>query len=93
MEVAEDYFRTLFQDLAGRTLTPRTDKTPDTVVDNVAFFNYTKLPGITCDRFFNFLKRSTNKKLGYVTEDEFIKGFLTVYLSSLQDKMLMTFKM
>lgn len=90
-EVAEDYFRTLFKDVAARSVSPRTDTFPERFVDNVAFFEYTKLPGIICDRFFNMFERA---KLGnYVTEEEFVKGFINVYLASIHSKMLMTFKM
>ena len=52
-EVAETYFKTLFNDVSKRSVTPRADTFLDNFVDNVAFFEYTKLPGIICDRFFH----------------------------------------
>lgn len=49
---ATEYFRTIFRDVAARSLTPRTEDHPKYFIDNVAFFEWTKLPGIICDRFF-----------------------------------------
>ena len=78
-------------DVAQRSVSPRTENHPAHFVDNVAFFEYTKLPGIICDRFFNMFSRV--KPGNYVVQDEFVKGFLRVYLSSLEEKMRMTFQM
>jgi hypothetical protein len=78
-------------DVAQRSVTPRLETYPEHFVDNVAFFEYTKLPGIICDRFFNMFMRTKPGNL--VTQDAFMKGFLVVYLSSLEQKMDMTFKM
>lgn len=59
-------------------------------VDNVAFFEFTKLPGIICDRFFSTFKRT---KDNFIYEEEWINGFMRVYLSSLEDKMRLIFSM
>jgi len=90
-QIAKGYFETLFIDVAQRSVTPRTEAHPEQFVDNVAFFEYTKLPGIICDRFFNIFKRV--KPSNFVVKDEFVKGFMTVFLSSLEQKMRMTFSM
>ena len=60
-------------------------------MDNVAFFEYTKLPGIICDRFFSVFQKL--KPGNVINESEFVKGFINVYLSSLEKKMELTFKM
>ena len=78
-------------DVAHRSVSPRKEDFPEHFVDNVSFFEYTKLPGIICDRFFNMFHRV--KPGNYVTQKEFVKGFLRVYLSTLEQKMEMTFKM
>lgn len=87
---AEPYFSTIFHDVAKRSISPRTADSPQHFVDNVAFFEYTKLPGIICDRFFSIFARDKN---GLIREDEFINRFIDVYLSNTQRKMEMTFKM
>ncbi len=74
---ASPYFKTIFLDVATRSVSPRTADFPDKFVDNVAFFEYTKLPGIICDRFFSIFKKTAN----VIGEKEFISGFLSVYLS------------
>lgn len=90
-DVASPYFKTLFLDVAKRSVSPRTADSPENFVDNVAFFEYTKLPGIICDRFFNIFKRT--KSSNWILEKDFVTGFLCVYLSSIQVKMELTFKM
>ena len=50
-EVANPYFKSLFGDIAMRSHTPKKSQTEKEFVDNCAFFEYTKLPGIICDRF------------------------------------------
>ena len=69
-EIASDYFRTLFKDVSNRSVTPRKDNFPERFVDNVAFFEYTKLPGIICDRFFSIFKKHGSGN--FVEEHEFI---------------------
>jgi hypothetical protein len=69
-EVAIPYFKTIFNDVSKRSVTPRTATTPDNFVDNVAFFEYTQLPGIICDRFFNIFSRT--KPDNIITESAFI---------------------
>lgn len=87
---ATEYFRTIFKDVAARSLTPRTEEHPAHFIDNVAFFEWTKLPGIICDRFFQCFKMD---KPNIVTEEAFVKVFLVVYISTIQEKMELTFKM
>lgn len=90
-EIAIPYFKTIFSDVAKRSVTPKSEETPEVFVDNVAFFEYTKLPGIICDRFFNVFKRSKTTNL--IVESSFIQGFIDIYLSDLRTKMELTFKM
>lgn len=77
---ATEYFRTIFKDVAARSLTPRTEDHPAHFIDNVAFFEWTKLPGIICDRFFQCFKMD---KPNIVTVDAFVQVFLIVYISTL----------
>lgn len=56
----------------------------------MAFFEFTKLPGIICDRFFSTFKRT---KDNFILEDSFVTGFQNVFLSTLEEKMQLTFKM
>ena len=77
---ATEYFRTIFKDVAARSLTPRTEEHPAHFIDNVAFFEWTKLPGIICDRFFQCFKMD---KPNIVTVDAFVQVFLIVYISTL----------
>mmetsp|Transcript_1106 Transcript_1106/g.1873 ORF Transcript_1106/g.1873 Transcript_1106/m.1873 type:complete len:161 (+) Transcript_1106:434-916(+) len=59
-------------------------------VDKVAFFEYTKLPGIINDRFFSQFRKTSDD---HIYEAPFIEGMIKVYLSSFEEKMRMTFKM
>ena len=77
--------------MAKRSVTPKSEDTPEVFVDNVSFFEYTKLPGIICDRFFGYFKRTKTTNL--IVESAFVQGFLDVYLSDLKTKMDLTFKM
>jgi len=57
-EIVDSYFRDLFNDVALRSHSPKSADILDPFIDNVAFFEFTKLPGIICDRFFSTFKRS-----------------------------------
>jgi len=102
-QVAAPYFRDIFHDVAMRSVSPAKGgkEDPDTVkstngapgtpyVDNVAFFEFTKLPGIICDRFFSTFKRN---KDNFIYENDWINGFMRVYLSNLDDKMRLVYSM
>lgn len=84
-EVALDYFKTLFKDVAKRSVTPRTDQHPEQFIDKVAFFEYTKLPGLITDRFLSIF--DPIKPGEYINEEKFVKGFLDCYLSTIDQKM------
>lgn len=89
-QIAEPYFKDLFHDIAIRSLSPTNKDIEVPFIDNVAFFEFTKLPGIICDRFFYTFTRT---KDNFILEDSFVNGLKTVYLSNLEEKMLFTFKM
>ena len=59
-------------------------------IDKVAFFEYTQLPGIINDRFFSLFQKTADD---HIYEQSFIDGMITVYLSSFEEKMKLTFKM
>ena len=87
-EIATSYFRDIFKDVSMRSHSPKKDELNCPLIDNVAFFEFIKLPGIICDRFFSIFERT---KENFILEDAFIKTFTKVYLSSLQTKMELTY--
>ena len=89
-EIVDSYFRDLFNDVAIRSHSPKQTDILEAYVDNVAFFEFTKLPGIICDRFFSTFKRT---KENFILEESFVAGFQNVFLSTLEEKMHLTFKM
>ena len=90
-DVVKPYFGNIFDDISMRSLSPKKGaKKSDVFIDNVAFFEYTKLPGIICDRFFSTFKRADD---GFIYKDSFVEGFVRVYLSTTDTKMRMTFDM
>jgi hypothetical protein len=54
------YFRDIFMDVALRSHSPRKGEQNQNLpfIDNVAFFEFTKLPGIICDRFYSTFEQS-----------------------------------
>ena len=60
-------------------------------MDNVGFFEYAKLPGIICDRFFHIFLNEKDKT--FIQEEKFVEGFMKVYHSGLNQKMKMVFDM
>lgn len=90
-EVAIGYFRDIFRDVAIRSLSPKKDYFDCPLIDNVAFFEFIKLPGIICDRFFSVFERT--KDTNFILEDSFIRTFTKVYLSSLETKIHLTYQM
>jgi len=90
-QIARPYFRDIFNDVAMRSHSPKKiEQQPAAYIDNVAFFEFTKLPGIICDRFFSTFERNRD---GFILEESFVTGFLRVFLSSLDDKMNITYDM
>ena len=89
-EIVDSYFRDLFNDVAIRSHSPKQTDTDEAYIDNVAFFEFTKLPGIICDRFFSTFKRT---KDNFILEQSFVAGFQNVFLSTLEEKMQLTYKM
>jgi hypothetical protein len=57
----------------------------------VAFFEYSNLPGIINDRFHAIFEKKGDN--GPIYEKSFVEGLSKVYLSTLAEKMKMTFKM
>lgn len=71
-------------------MSPRKGDDREEYVDNVAFFEYTNLPGIINDRFFATFNGA---KENQISKSSFVEGFCRVYLSSIEDKMKLTFNM
>lgn len=86
-EAVKPYFKTLFEDIAMRT--KKVSKNCNTIED-VAFYEYSKLPGIINDRFFSTFEKTENNSIDMKS---FIEGLTCVYLSSLDDKLHLTFNM
>ena len=59
-------------------------------LDKVTFFEYTNLPGIINDRFFSTFAGSKDDQ---ICEEAFVNGFCKVYLSSIEEKLKLTFDM
>jgi len=72
-----------------RSVSPKKGK-GSSMIDNVAFFEYTKLPGIVNDRFWSTFKHTDD---AFVAQLDFVTGFTKVYLSTTDEKMKMTFDM
>lgn len=87
-KVAPHYFKTIFYNVSSRSALPQ--KKAYKFVDKVAFFEYTKLPGIVCDRFMSLFESDGED---CIQEDAFVKGFLKVFVSSLEEKLKLTFQM
>ena len=92
-QVVPNYFRALFKDVSNRSVSSpkKGDSSPKRFIDNVAFFEYTKLPGIICDRFYAQFEKRPGEDI--IDEEGFVQGFKKVYLSSLEEKLDLTFKM
>ena len=52
-EVVRPYFTNIFLDIAQRVREPKKTDDREEYVDNVAFFEFTNLPGIINDRFYS----------------------------------------
>ena len=89
----QPYFKSIFADIALRSHTPKAKDEEGLFLDNVAFFEYTMLPGIISDRFHSIFEKKGEKSDGPIGEKSFVDGLTKVYLSCLTDKMKMTFKM
>ena len=88
--IAKPYFRTLFMDVAMRRHSPKKNDEEVEFIDKVAFFEYSQLPGIINDRFFSLFQKTPDD---HIYEKSFIDGMISVYLSSFEDKMRLTYKM
>ena len=84
------YFKTIFSDIAMRRHSPK--KTDDELefIDKVAFFEYTNLPGYINDRFYSLFQKSNDE---HIYEKAFTDGMIRVYMSSLEERMRLTFQM
>ena len=82
------YFANIFLDVAKRRLSPIKKEDKEEFLDNVAFFEYTNLPGIINDRFYSTFEGSKENRIG---QKSFVDGFCKVYLASIEDKMKLTF--
>lgn len=84
------YFANIFIDVALRRLSPSKKDDKEQHVDNVAFFEYTNLPGIINDRFYATFEGAKENR---ICQKSFVDGFCKVYLSSIEEKMKLTFQM
>ena len=75
--------------LRSQTSTNNTDKRKS--IDKVTFIEYVNLPGIVCDRFHSLASKDSHE--GLVYEENFIELILKVFVSSVETKMILTFKM
>ena len=75
--------------LRSQQPTPITDKRKS--IDKITFIEYVNLPGIVCDRFHSLASKDSLE--GRVYEEDFIDLMLKVFVSSVETKMGLTFKM
>lgn len=85
----QHYFQTIFFDIAMRRRTNKKTKDEQEFIDRVAFFEFTKLPGIINDRFYFLFPKEDHR----IYQKGFIDSLTTVYLSKLDEKLKFTFKM
>ena len=80
--MAIPYFKDIYKDF---DLVSRSSQSDDKKkgINKVSMLNYTKLPGIIGERFFDVLDL---KKTGYVDLKQFVHGFFKVYYSNLETK-------
>ena len=90
LQKVRPYFKTIFSDIAMRRHSPK--KTDDELefIDKVAFFEYTNLPGYINDRFFSLFQKSNDE---HIYENAFVDGMIRVYMSSIEERMKLTFQM
>ena len=88
--VARPYFGGIFSDIAMRRHSPKKTDNEYEFIDKVAFFEYSNLPGIINDRFYSLFERTKDE---HIYKAAFVDGFLKVFLSSVESKMQLTFRM
>ena len=84
------YFKTIFSDIAMRRHSPKKTEDELEFIDNVAFFEYTNLPGYINDRFFSLFEKSSDE---HIYERGFVDGMIRVYMSTIDERMKLTFQM
>ena len=80
------YFKDLYKDLHLRCQKPSEGEKH---IDKVTFVEYCQLPGIIGDRFFQIFNPS---KEG-ITENQFVSFLTLIYVSEIDTKMRVTFRM
>ena len=84
------YFKTIFSDIAMRRHSPKKTEDELEFIDKVAFFEYTNLPGYINDRFFSLFEKSSDE---HIYERGFVDGMIRVYMSTIEERMKLTFQM
>jgi hypothetical protein len=62
--IVRPYFSNIFLDVVKRRLSPTKKEDKEEFLDNVAFFEYTNLPGIINDRFYATFEGSKEHRIG-----------------------------
>ena len=66
------YFKDIFNDLQERSDNKQKG------INKISFINYCQLPGLLAERIFQIIDKDNNS---YLTQDEFLEGFLIFYCS------------
>ena len=82
-EVCLPYFNDIYKDLESRS------DQPGKGINKVQFLNYALLPGMLGERFFHVMDSDQD---GYLSNQEFMEGFLRLYCSNFDDKILLIFE-
>ena len=92
----EPYLKTLFTDLLHRFAHEEDDNVH---LAKVTFVEYTQLPGIINSRLFYMFQRTkylyplSLEVRDYITEQQFVENFKTIFMGDLDQKMKFTFDM
>lgn len=89
------YFRDVYADQLLRMHTNSSAKAsggPSNVLDKVTLLEFINLPGILADRFYAQVGNGS-KTDARIVQDKFVSCMQTIYNSSLEDKMRLTFEM
>lgn len=81
-KVCVPYFKDIFKDLQERS------DNKSKGVNKLSFLNYCQMPGLLAERIFAIIDRDKNS---YLSQEEFLDGFLIFYCSKFEEKLKLCF--
>lgn len=82
-KVCVPYFKDIFKDLQERS------DNKSKGINKISIINYCQLPGLIAERLFFIMDRDKNN---YLSQDEFLSGFLCFYCSDFDEKIKLIFE-